>query len=140
MKTKTLAIILFSIFSMYACDKKESEPEFSNKITLGTGLNYSNYFELTGEGTDFYMTGGSAIIYFKVESSEDIGGRSILLEFKTLDNGLINSISRPSTQEYGHMLLSSFEWMWETGTYKVQAYIVNGDDKQFIAETVFTVH
>lgn len=141
MKTKILILFTFaSLIVCNSCDKKESEPEFKNEITLGTGLNHANYFELSGVSSEFYSVGGSAIIYFKVESSEDIAGNAILLEFRTMSNGLINSISRPSTQDYGHILISSFEWMWEAGTYKAQAYIVKGDDTQFVAETVFTVH
>jgi len=140
MKARVFISIVLCIACFTACEKKEADNEFSNQITLGTGLNHSNYFELSGESSDFYQVGGSAIIYVRVESAEDIAGNPILLEFKTLDNSLINSISRPSTQDYGHILISSFEWMWTAGTYKVEAYIVQGDDKKFVAETVFTVH
>jgi hypothetical protein len=141
MKTKILLFVTcFSLVFFNSCSKKEGESEFKNQITLGTGLNYSNYFELTGVSSDFYLVNGSVIIYFKVESKQDIAGNAIMLEFRNLQNEVIHTISRPSTQDYGHMLLSSFEWTQSVGTYLIKAYIVKEDSTDFVAETTITIH
>lgn len=138
MKKVFFLLIVSTIISLTSCIEKTDT--FSDQISLGTGVNPTNYFELTGEGTEFQSINQSSIIYFRVESKEDLAGNDVLLEFRTLNNGLINSITRENPQDYGHILVSYFDWQWMTGSYKVQAYIIKGLDKQLIAEKEFTIY
>lgn len=138
MKKIFFLLIVATTISLTSCIEKTDE--FSDQITLGTGVNSTNYFELTGEGSEFQSINQSSIIYFRVESKEDLAGNDILLEFRTLNNGLINSITRENPQDYGHILVSYFDWQWMTGSYKVQAYIIKGLDKELIAEKEFTIY
>jgi hypothetical protein len=126
------------VLMLTSCEKTD-DSGFKNKLTLGTGINPSNYFELTDVGTTFTRIGASAVIYFRLESKDDMEGATVLLDFETLDGGLINTISRPQAQSYGHIMVSSFEWMWDTGTYKIKAYLDMPDGRKFIASIEFEV-
>jgi hypothetical protein len=88
-----------------ACEKDDSPSDtFSNSLTLGTGLNPSNLFELTGEGTSFPA---GSLVYFRLESKDDMAGSPVRLNFKSGGTDISN-IDYPSLQEYGHIYLSSF--------------------------------
>jgi hypothetical protein len=133
------AIIFAILFTFNNCKKDKTSSEFSNLITLGTGIEASNAFNLTGEGSIFYKIGGSALIYFRLESADDMGGSTVELDFETTGGSLINTISRPAAQNYGHIMVSSFDWEWETGNYTVKAYLQETSGRKFIASKDFTI-
>ncbi|HBS86596.1 MAG: hypothetical protein A2W91_20475 [Bacteroidetes bacterium GWF2_38_335] len=130
-------VVLFSlVFS--GCKKEEDEEsEYSDKLALGTGM---SGFDLVGEGTTFTQTSGSVIIYFRLESEADMAGRPVVLDFLTSGGSLINTITRDQAQDYGHIMLSSFEWLGGTGNFKINAYLSEGSEKTFVATINFTVN
>lgn len=137
MKSKYLKI-LFAIFLtaiiLSGCTK---ESQYTDSLKLGTGM---SGFDLTGEGNDFIMTDASIFLYFRLESADDMAGRTVVLDFLTSGDNLINTITRDQAQDYGHIMLSSFEWLGGKGTFKVNAYLADGNDKIFIATQTFTIN
>jgi hypothetical protein len=115
----------------------EEKSEFTDALTLGTGM---SGFTITGESSSFTQTSGSVVIYYRLESEEDMAGRTAVLDFETSSGSLINTITRPQAQDYGHIQLSSFEWLGSTGTFVMKAYLADGVDKIFIAEKEFTIN
>jgi hypothetical protein len=139
-KSIQLFIVAFAmLFTFSNCKKDSTSSEFTNKITLGTGTEATNAFNLTGESSTFYQVGGSALIYFRLESADDMGGSTVILDFETTGGSLINTISRPAVQNYGHIMVSSFNWEWQTGNYTVKAYLLVTGTKKFIASKDFTI-
>jgi hypothetical protein len=103
-KAGILLVLAGFILVLASCDKSD-ESEFRNKLTLGTGMNAAS-FELTGEGTTFNSIGGSSIIYFRLESKDDMEGADVLLDFLTPDSEQpINNLSRDQAQDYGHIFM-----------------------------------
>ena len=121
---------------MFLTSCKKSSSEFSDKITLGTG---ASGFTITGESTSFTQVSGSVIIYIRIESEEDMAGRTIVLDFETASGSLINTITRPQAQDYGHILLSSFDWLGDKGNFTVNAYLADGTEKILITSQDFTI-
>ena len=140
-KSLQLFILVFVIMFTFSNCKKDDKTtsEFSNKITLGTGVEATNAFNLTGESSTFYEVGGNALIYFRLESADDMGGATVELDFETTGGSLINTISRPAAQNYGNIMVSSFVWEWETGNYTVKAYLQETNSRKFIASKDFTI-
>ncbi len=133
---QSILLFVFVLITFFAC-KKEETSEFQDELKLGTGM---SGFDLTGEATTFTMTEGSIFLYFRLESEEDMAGRPVVLDFLTSGDALINTITRDQAQEYGHIMLSSFEWLGGTGNFKINAYLAEGNDKIFIATTNFTIN
>jgi hypothetical protein len=126
------------IFSFAKC-KKDDSSGFSNKISLGTGIDITNAFNLSGEGSTFTQIGGSVIIYFRLESADDMNGETVILDFLTSSGSLINTITRPAAQSYGHIMVSSFEWLGSKGNFTVKAYLNPSTGKKLIASKDFTI-
>ncbi len=103
---KNYAGIIFALLLLVTgCEKDDSPSDtFSNSLTLGTGLNPSNLFELTGEGTSFPA---GSLIYFRLESKEDMAGSPVRINIKSAGIDVID-LDYPSLQQYGHIYLSSF--------------------------------
>lgn len=103
---KNYAGIIFALLLLATgCEKDDSPSDtFSNSLTLGTGLNPSNLFELTGEGTVFPA---GSLIYFRLESKEDMAGFPVRINIKAAGTDIEN-LDFPAIQEYGHIYLSSF--------------------------------
>jgi hypothetical protein len=137
MKTtlKTILALLFVSTIFNGCKKDESA--YINELKLGTGM---AGFDLIGEGKTFSIPEGSVFLYFRLESADDMAGRTVVLDFLTSGNGLINTITREQAQDYGHIILSSFEWLGGSGSFKINAYLADGNDKIFIATTDFTIN
>jgi hypothetical protein len=138
MKKTLVAILSITLITiLLLLNSCEEKSEFSDKLTLGTGM---SGFTITGESSTFTQTSGSVVIYYRLESEEDMAGRTAVLDFETSSGSLINTITRPQAQEYGHLQLSSFEWLGSTGTFVMKAYLADGVDKIFIAEKEFTIN
>jgi hypothetical protein len=132
---KIFSILLISMV-VISCSKKSdsTSSEFSNKLTLGTGLNSSNLFELTGTGTSFVV---NTYIYFRLESVDDMGGSKVRIKIDKQDGTAYNSIDYPNPQSYGHIFLSSF-MITAPGSYKATGILVTGT--KTIASVNFTVN
>jgi V8-like Glu-specific endopeptidase len=122
---KILCILLIAAVAV-SCSKKSDSTtttEFSNKITLGTGLNPSNLFELTGVGTTF--TAGT-VIYFRLESAADMGGSDIRIQIDNQDGTPYTTVPDfDNPQSYGHIFISGFA-IPDAGSYKATAILVTG--------------
>ena len=134
---KKIFFLLLITLAVVSCSKKSdsnSSPEFTNKLTLGTGLNPSNLFQLTGEGTSFMA---STSIYFRLESADDMAGSAVRLKIDQQDGTPISSQDYPSLQSYGHIFLSNFT-ITRTGSYVATGILVTG--LKTVATINFTVN
>ncbi|MBN1398138.1 MAG: hypothetical protein JXA06_08935 [Bacteroidetes bacterium] len=135
---KILIILLVFIFS--GCDESDSPTstdQFTNKLTLGTGM---DGFTITGETTNFNLTGGSVTIFWRLESSADMAGSNVNIVIHDLSSSsTANDISFTFTnpQSYGHIMLSSFA-LTNSGSYKATGILVNGN--LTVASKDFFVH
>jgi V8-like Glu-specific endopeptidase len=122
---KSLCLLLIAAVAV-SCSKKSDSTtttEYSNKITLGTGLNPSNLFELTGVGTTF--TAGT-LVYFRLECAADMGGSDVRIQIDNQDGTPYSTIpDYHNTQSYGHIFLSGFS-IPDAGSYKATAILVTG--------------
>jgi len=133
-------ILLFSVSILFnGCKEKstESGDEYSNKLTLGTGLNPANLFQLTGEGTNFNK---NVPIFFRLESKDDMAGSAVKIKIEVKSNGTYSdhkSFDFPNPQSYGHILLSSFT-LDAAGSYRASGILTAGNKS--IATKEFVVN
>ena len=134
-------IIIMAVIFINGCKKESSatstSDQYSNKLTLGTGM---NGFDLTGVTTSFSRIGGVANIYWRLESANDMGGSSVTLAIdRQGSSGWVsyNSTTYPSTQSYGHIMLSNVV-VADTGSFRATGILVTGNAT--VATTNFTVH
>ena len=121
---KTLAgCMLAAVLLLAGCDKDDSSDTFTNQITLGTGLNSGNFFELTGEGTVFPA---GALLYFRLESKEDMNGSDVRLRIENLSTSQSQVMDYAALQDYGHIYISSFTAP-AAGNYSVTGILVDGN-------------
>jgi hypothetical protein len=121
---KKLLFVLLGIVILSGCSKKSTtDNPYSNSLQLGTGINPTNLFDLTGTGTSF---NASSLIYFRLESADDQGGSSIKLQINKQDGTSYNSYTYPALQNYGHIFISSFS-IPDPGNYTVTGIIVTGN-------------
>jgi len=133
---KKIFFLLLITLAVVSCSKKSdstSSPEFTNKLTLGTGLNPSNLFQLTGEGTSFTT---SNTIYFRLESADDMAGSAVRLKIDQQDGTSIFSRDYPSPSSYGNIFLSNFT-LPRAGSYVATGILVTG--LKTVASINFTV-
>ncbi|MCX6244711.1 MAG: hypothetical protein NTU98_08400 [Bacteroidetes bacterium] len=135
---KIFFLMLISLVAI-SCSKKSddttSSSEFSNSLTLGTGLNQSNPFELTGAGTSFPV---SSLIYFKLVSADDMGGSKIRIQIDNQNGTPYTTIpDYDNPQSYGHIFISGFS-LPDAGSYKATGILVNGT--KTIASVNFTLN
>jgi hypothetical protein len=135
----TLTVLLLTLF-MIGCNKDDAttnSSQFTDNLTLGTGLNSSNLFQLTGESTTF--SGSSVIIYWRLESKDDMAGSAISIKIEKLVNGSYTTVQTfPYTnpQNYGHIMLSTFVWI-QNGSFRATG-ILNATSKT-VATREFSV-
>ena len=104
---------------------------YNDRLTFGTAIG-GNGFALVGEGTSFSLKSTTGTIWFKVESSRDIGGQTIRLY---VNDGTYSTQDFTVTQASAHFLLSSIR-ITDTGTFKVKAYIVKAVGPDIGKETL----
>jgi hypothetical protein len=112
-----LVLVCTPIFG--ACGSNNSD--FKNSLTFGMGIGGTG-FDLIGESTTFSVAylGSTGEIYFKLESAEDMAGRTARLY---INDGLYDQHDYLNPQSYGHILLSTFR-ITDTGTFSVKGYLV----------------
>ena len=78
----------------FGCTKEDTNNDtWKNQLTFGTGLNSTNFFQLTGEGTLF----APGNVYFRLESKTTYDGYSV--KFVVLRNGSTYSTEIFSNKE-----------------------------------------
>lgn len=144
MKYISTICLLFTIMVFFSgCKKDDSNPaadtnQFTNKLTLGTGADATK-FAITGETSTFTKTGANVMIYWRLETANDMGGSAVQIKVEKLVSGsyvAYNSFNFPSTQTYGHIMMSIFV-MTEAGSYKATGILTTGNVT--IASQTFTV-
>ena len=132
---KAVLITVISIFIIIAsgCKKDSSNPssgndQYSNKLTLGTGVDYSRFL-ITGEGTSFFKIGGTTQIYWRLESANDMAGSTVNIKIeKQSGSTFVNDTSFTFTnpQSYGHITISSLT-ISKTGNFRATGLLINGN-------------
>ncbi|MCX6246274.1 MAG: hypothetical protein NTW10_00940 [Bacteroidetes bacterium] len=123
---KKILFLLLILLSVVSCSKKSDSTStgYSNKLTLGTGLNATNPFELTGVSTTFPV---STTIFFRLESVDDMGGSKVRIQVDHQDGTpyvTVPDFDNPSS--YGHIFLSGFS-LPDKGSYKATGILVTGN-------------
>ncbi len=132
---KKLLFILLGISFLSGCTKKSTDNTnpYSNSLQLGTGISSVNPSDLTGVGTTFFAY---TIIYFRLESADDQGSSSIMIQIKKQDGTTYSSYTFPSLQGSGHIYLSYFT-IPDPGNYTATGVIVTGN--KTVASVSFTI-
>jgi len=124
--------------------KKDDDPassntdQFTNKLTLGTGMNPSN-FTLIGETTTFVRTGGTVPIYYRLESAADLGGSAVSIKIEKQSGSTYTTVvTYPYTnpQAYGHIIMAAFA-LGDAGSYRATGLLTVAGTT--IASVNFTV-
>jgi len=121
------ALLAGCIFSV-GCNKNPSDSNsgFSNKLTLGTGM---NGFNLVNEGTSFTRIGSNVTIYFRLESASDMAGSNVAIYIEKSISGrwsTYNSFLFTNPQSYGHIMLSSFT-ISDAESFRATGILVTGN-------------
>jgi hypothetical protein len=133
---KKIFLLVLVVLAIASCSKKSDSTTttgFSNKLELGTGLNPSNLFQLTGVGTTFKLGG---TIYFRLESADDMGSSAVRIQIDKQDGTAVATYDYPSIQSYGHIFLSTFS-VEVPGNYKATGILLTGN--KTIASASFVV-
>ena len=141
MNKLALAMTVALILCFNGCKKEDSSTnadQFTDKLTLGLGLNSSNLFQLVGESTTFTAT-SNLQIYWRLESKDDMAGSAVTIKIEKSVNGTystVQTIPYPNPQTYGHIMLSSFPWT-QTGSFRATGVLTAGT--KTVATCDFTV-
>ena len=133
--------VLLLLLSFSGCKKDDASTnadQYTDKLTVGLGLNSANLFQLVGEGSTFTYT-SNLMIYWRLESKDDMGGSSVTIKIEKLTSGTyttVQSIPYPNPQSYGHIMLSSFP-VTTTGSYRATGILTTGT--KTVATCTFTV-
>jgi len=122
--------------SISSCESKEDDNSFSDGITFGTSVNYSD-FTLNGEGTSFSVAPGNVAI--RLESEEDYDGNPV--KFIILKNGSAYSTDVFSNNPVptGHIFITTLNF-GTTGQYSVTASIEKTGGSKTIATGSFQMN
>jgi hypothetical protein len=139
MRHTALIVASLTVASLFLCSptKSGSNSEFSNRLTLGTGQNTANPFNLTGVGISF--AGAPLTLYWRLESSDDMAGSSVIIDIKKAVNSVYSSYKSqtyPSSQSYGHIMVSAIT-IDSTGYYRATGILATGN--KTISTVDFTV-
>ena len=113
---------------MSGCKKEEDaeEEQFTDILALGTGM---NGFNLVGEATTFYLTGGSLNIYWRLESMDDMAGSDVRILIEKNITGsfqVIDTVDFNNPQSYGHIMLSSYNHNYGAGNFRATGILITG--------------
>jgi hypothetical protein len=141
MRSITLAAALALLVICSSCKKDDpasSTDQYTNKLTLGTGMNASN-FTLTGEGGVFTRSGGVAAIYYRLESAADFSGAGVSIKIEKQAGSsytVVGTYPYTNPQNYGHIIMSAFN-VADVGSYRATGLITA--TSAVVATTPFTV-
>jgi len=141
MRSFTLIATLALLVTCSACKKDDpasSTDQFTNRLTLGTGMNASN-FTLTGEGSTFNRAAGIATIYYRLESAADFGGAGVSIKIEKQSGSsytVVGTYPYTNPQNYGHIVMSAFA-VSDIGSYRATGLLTA--TSAAVATTTFTV-
>lgn len=139
-----MIVALALVVACAGCKKDDSSTgsgsdQYTNKLTLGTGMNATN-FTLTGEGTSFTRASGSAMIYYRLESAADYGGAGISIRIEKQSGSsytTVGTYAYANPQNYGHIIMSAFA-VTDVGSYRATGLLTASSTT--VASTTFTVN
>jgi len=136
MKYFKLVIVTSLLLISFSCKKKDTGSDFTNKLTFGTGIVYTN-FTLTGEGSTFSVTPGN--VAYRLESAEDFNGNPI--KFVIQKSGITYSteIYANNPKPTGHIFMTTPNYA-QKGSYSVSAYIQKTSGDQIVASGSFQMN
>ncbi len=114
-----LAIVILACMGCNSGSSTDSDSDFKNSLTLGTGM---LGFEITGETTTF---SNDQVIYWRLESKDDMGGSSVDIVI-TKDGAQVGLVTFPNPQTYGHIMLSGYKHTYGTGSFRATGKLVTG--------------
>lgn len=122
MYSKAVISVFLMVLLFTACKKDDvtGSDEFTNKITLGTSMTAST-FTINGQSTTFTRLGGTATIYFRLESAVDVGGSGVSIKVEKQSGSsytVVGTYAYANPQGYGHIVMSSFT-ISEAGSYRI---------------------
>ncbi len=145
MRLYTIVLLVIAAVSFSSC-KKDEDPassnntsQYSNKLTLGTGMNATN-FTLSGETTTFTRVGGTVPIFYRLESAADLGGAAVSIKIEKQTGGTYTTVvTYPYTnpQAYGHIIMAAFA-LGDAGSYRATGLLTVAGT--VIASVNFTVN
>jgi hypothetical protein len=135
-KYTTIFTLFFILFAVASCKKETTNTGFTDGLTFGTSVNYTN-FTLIGEGNSFGAVPGN--VTFRLESEEDFNGNPV--KFVVLKSGVIYStnvfVSNPVPT--GHIFITSLNFAL-TGQYSVNAFIQKASGDKDVASGTFQMN
>ncbi|MBI5470755.1 MAG: hypothetical protein HY961_00275 [Ignavibacteriae bacterium] len=141
-RTHYYIIVLAAVLMISGCKKDEAttptENQFTNGLTLGTGMNAST-FQVTGETTTFTRVGGTVMVYWRLESATDMAGSQVKIRLDKQTSGVyapFDSATYNNPQSTGHIMLSSLS-VTSIGTYRATGVLITGT--KVVASKDFTV-
>jgi len=111
--------LAFIIAAVIGCgkDPKKTTTTFTNKLTIGTGM---NGFDLIGEGTTFSLAATGGNLYFRFENSSDFNGQTARIQTFYAGGGPYGGTADKDVAAVnGHIVVSGFR-ITNTGSYQVQ--------------------
>jgi hypothetical protein len=142
MRSIVLTIAVLSCVVLSSCKKDDATTNtdtYTNKLTLGTGANVSN-FTLTGEGASFSRLGGVAVIYWRLESAADYGGAGVSIKIEKQSGSAYTTVGTypyANPQNYGHIIISSIS-VSDAGTFRATGLLTA--TSAVVATAAFTVN
>jgi hypothetical protein len=135
MKYLKLTVLASLVLIMFSCKKNDSGT-YTNKLTFGTAINYTN-FTVTGEGTSFSISPGN--VAYRLESAEDFNGNPV--KFVILKSGTAYSteIYANNPKPTGHIFMTTLNYALK-GSYSVSAYIQKTSGDQIVASGSFQMN
>ncbi len=135
MKLLKLTILSSLLLVLFSCKKKETSP-YTDKITFGTSVNYTD-FTLGGEGSSFSVTPGN--VAFRLESSEDFNGNPVKFVIKKDGITYSTDIYTNNPKPTGHIFITTKNYALR-GSYSVSAYIQKSSGDQSVASGSFQMN
>ena len=135
MKYLKLTILASLLLIMVSCKKSDSGT-YTDKLTFGTSINYTN-FTVNGEGTSFSISPGN--VAYRLESAEDFNGNPV--KFVIKKSGIVYSteIYTNNPKPTGHIFMTTLNYAL-TGSYSVSAYIQKSSGDQIVASGTFQMN
>jgi hypothetical protein len=135
MKYLKFFVLASLVLILFSCKKKESS-EFTNKLTFGISINYTD-FSLNGEATSFSISPGN--VAYRLESEEDFNGNPV--KFVILKNGSTYSteVYSSNPKPTGHIFMTTLNYA-QKGSYSVSAYIQKIAGDQIVATGTFQMN
>jgi hypothetical protein len=132
MKYLKFTFLVSLILIIFSCKKNDSTT-FTNKLTFGTSVNYTD-FTLTGEGSSFSISPGNVV--YRLESEEDFSNNPVKFVIKKDGIAYSTEIFTNNPKPTGHIFITTKNYGLK-GSYSVSAYIQKTSGDQIVTSGTF---